>query len=506
MRNQTSTRTITYENPIGGYTLKPPKSYLFTDQRLIDPGDLRWLSPEGKPLPVAGPPEPMTDAYADWGSVPRGVRLVAQRAVKMEPLPKEHSVFGEVIVEDGMYRSWAMDVSYPPGGNLGSYSTSQPLSVSILATESADGFEWKQRARNEVSVPGQTRMDGFTFFVDPAGSPKERYKAVYMARPPESEIGPLWEQYRKVHPRYRDVRLGPDRKITCIYGLVSPDGLRWTPIREPFMVHYSDTDTTVYYDEWLRKYVMYTRLYLLSRRMIARAEASDFRHWGPVEPMIWPSLDEPLSTDVYTNARTCYPGMPEVHLMFPMFYHRADQTSDIRMYSSYDGIHWNQVPGGPVIKPGEPGQWDSEFIVAGKNLVPLGSDRVAIPYSGTPYPHKYPRWQPVLEAGHRTWAWWPKGRLCAVTADEDGEFTTFSIPVMGHELRINARTRRAGGIWVGLVGREGRSVADCDAITGDNFAHPVHWKGQADVGVESGASVALRFKLRYAELFGFEWV
>ena len=52
----------------------------------------------------------------------------------------------------------------------------------------------------------------------------------------------------------------------------------------------------------------------------------------------------------------------------------------------------------------------------------------------------------------------------------------------------------------------GTSVSDCDAIWGDFLSHPVHWKGQSDVGIKEGQSVILHFKLRAGELFGFEWV
>jgi hypothetical protein len=315
----------------------------------------------------------------------------------------------------------------------------------------------------------------------------------------------LWEKYEKIHPRYRDVRINPS-KLTCIYGLVSPNGVDWAPIKKSLFTHYSDTDTSVYYDNWLKKYVMYTRLYLTERRMIAIAEADDFRHWGPVQPLIWPGLEEALSTDIYTNGRTSYPGMPEVHLMFPMFYHRFDQTSEIRLFSSIDGLHWNQVPGGPVLEPGDPTEWRTEFIVAGKSLVPIGDDKVGIPFYTSTNPHKYPRWPDRPEAGVSGWVCWPKGRLVALTADEDGSFWTFPLPVMGRELRINARTRRAGMIRVGIGADTERSIDNCDPIIGDNLAHKVTWKGDSSAGVEVGESVSIKFFLRKAELFGFEWV
>jgi hypothetical protein len=192
--------------------------------------------------------------------------------------------------------------------------------------------------------------------------------------------------------------------------------------------------------------------------------------------------------------------------MFPMVYHRYTQTSDVRLFSSADGICWSEVPGGPVLKPGAVGEWDSEFIHAGKDLVPLGDDRIGIPYHGTSFPHKYPRWKGVLSAGRSTWAWWPKGRLCAVVASEEGEFATFPTTPAGRGLTLNVRTQRAGEVRVGLIGVDGRRAEDCDPIFGDHLAAPVHWKGGSDIGVKEGSSVTLHFKLRAAEVFGFEWV
>jgi hypothetical protein len=34
----------------------------------------------------------------------------------------------------------------------------------------------------------------------------------------------------------------------------------------------------------------------------------------------------------------------------------------------------------------------------------------------------------------------------------------------------------------------------------------VRWKGSAEVGLEPGKDVSIKFHLRRAELFGFEWV
>jgi len=502
----------------------PQNRYLFLDLRHIRCGDLEWHSPEGKAVPLVNPPEPQVELHARPALLARGVRLVAQPARKTDPI---EGLPRQVIFEEGRYRAWTLNPRYPPGQDFGCASKAYTDSATVHYVESKDGFDWKEVGRRAVSIPRATGIDGCAFFVDPKAPAEERYKLIYMAVPPEAERKALWQEYSKVHPRHRDVRLRPGY-VCCIYSLVSPDGLRWKALPRPLMIHKSDTDTTVYYDYRLDRYVMYTRLYWQDRRWIARAEAADFRQWGPVSPLIWPRLDGPLTDDIYTNARTAYPGLPTYHLMFPAIYHRSTQTSDVRLYSSADGICWNEVPGGPVISPGDPGSWDSAYITAGKDLVPLGKDRVGIPYSGTCFPHKYPRWKKVLESQRVGWAWWPERRLCGVVADEEGEFFTPELIPTGRRLRLNIRATGNGQVRVGILRRPngsrgdstlvasdafpgplapvaGRSAADCDPVTGDDPAALVRWKGDAGLATATTAPVVLHFRLRKAEMFSFEF-
>jgi hypothetical protein len=488
-------------DPAGGYTLRPPKQFLFFDHRHVNPGDLQWLAPDGKQLPVAGPPDPPVEAHADPQTVPAGIRLASQKAVTEGPIAGLPS---RVVWHEGKYRSWSLQANYGSDQNLGSYSKGAVQSLVVSTSESPDGHAWSSKQVAEVKPPAITGLDGEYFFIDAHGPAEERYKCVYNARV-LAGAEDLWKRYQAVlHPRYRDARLGPT-SVYCLLGMISPDGVHWKHLPEPLLLNWGDTDNTVYFDEWLGKYVLYTRLYWTRRRYVARAESEDFRHWSPVEPIIWPRLDDPPSWDVYTNARTCYPGLPEYHLMFPFFYRRLTQTSEVHLHTSLDGVHWDRVPGGPIIEPGDPGSWNGEFIVAGKQLVPLGEDKIAIPLSASTHPHKYPRWPGVIGGG-TGWATWPAGRLCALRADDEGRFDTFPVKVTGHTLRVNVKVLRAGEVRIELSGKEGRSVADCDPITGDHAAHTVTWKGDSRLRVEPGDTVSLRFRLRAADLFGFEWV
>lgn len=507
------------------------RTYLFTDFRHIQPGDLQWLGPDGQALPVgyATGPQPLgppVDAVPRPRFQPHGIRLQAQPAQKLGPL---EGLPGDLVLHDGgRYRSW-----YWRGEGA-------------CSAESDDAFAWRPPTAGggadggggvgaSVFRPpaGQSHFDGFCVFPDPHARSDERHKLVYMAQPPAADAARLAEQFHRLHPRHHNP--GLESRVTrgevyAVYGAVSPDGLGWTALPEPLLLAFTDTPTTVYYDPGLGRYVLYTRWFQEGRRWIARGETEDFRRWPPLQPLLWPRVDESPGYDLYTNARTPYPDEPAYHLMFPMVYERRTQASHVRLYASADGLVWNEAPGGPVVRPGAPGEWDLDFIHVGRGLVPLGGDRLGARYLASAFPHKFPRWpdlhrlQPVT--GGNGWVWWPRGRLSAVVADEEGEFFTFPLLPAGRELRLNFRARRGGGVWIGVLptgaaertrsgwgggvwvearDHTGRGAADCDHLFGDALAQPVRWRGQSDLGVDGERPVILHFRLRAAEVFGFEW-
>ena len=480
------------------------KKFLFMDFRHIQCGRLSWMTSQDEHYGVAHPPGEPVGMYARTATAPYGVRVSARRPEKTEPV-ESWPGWGRVIYDAGMYRNWHLRVD----GNIlqGTGSRSQadaPGLVEVCEGESSDGLEWNLKSRCPISVRGQSHFDGPTFFVDTEGPAEERYKMIWCAHPPKEVGERLYGEHMERPERYQDKRIaGTDRRY-CLFTAVSPDGQSWKALPEPLMMHPSDTDTSFIYDTLIGRYVLYTRLYRQDRRWIGRAESEDFYHWGPIEPMLWPGLDEPLDYDIYLNAFSFYPGLPAYRVMFPMFYHRYSERSTVQMYASEDGQVWNRLPGGPILEPGEAGAWDSEFIQAGKDLMPFGKGRLAVPYIGTPFPHKYPRWPEVFAAQKTGWAWWPQDRLAAVEADREGEFWTLPFDDAGNEIHLNFRTTRAGEIRIGLQGVEGRSVRDCDPLQGDSSGQAVTWKGEA--GLRTKGPVVIHVWMRSAELFSLEWI
>ena len=468
------------------------KRIVFTDWYYIQPGDLDWRDASGKSVYVDGDSD-LFEAEHVGINAPRGIRIVAQKPVVKGPLDLPYRT---IMQHDGRYKGW----------------------TSTEYCESADGITWSKTLLE--FGPGHT--DGvYHVFIDPIAPPEERYKSVWVGHITRAQF----EEYRAERPDGFEPRalflLGEKDEITCIRGSVSPDGIHWTMLPDPLVVEYSDTHNTCYYDAALKKYVLYTRYWSVGprteklppdirnswtgvgRRAIGRSESSDFRNFPPSEMILEPTPDMLPSESLYTNARTTIPGAPDQLLMFPTIWNASiDDTTRIAMATSHDGALWQWTPGGDILETAPFGQWNGGCIWALPNLIELSSGDWALPYLAHNVPHKYPRGKRVGGTGY---AIWEKGRMVAVEAADQGEFTMMPVMPPGPILKINCVTDRAGWVKVEVVGIDGRRLEDCVPLVGDQAWTPVKWKDKSNTGVESGKAITLRFQLYQAKLFGIEF-
>lgn len=456
----------------------------------------------------------MFEAIFRRSDCPTGIRLTAQPARKVGPVfvpdrPWEKMFNVCTIIQDGsVYRAWSSTAYF----------------------ESTDGSNWDRPLLGRVKVDGHdTNLTGFdlhngTVFVDPSGPESERYKWVS-----EGSVGAeQYEEFCKRNPDRWDPRSHrPDAGFyAAVIGGVSPDGIAWSKLPDPLVVEHSDTQVTGYWDRLLRKYVVYTRNYMIAprserdphqgfrvwwesgRRSIGRTESENFRQFPLSEVILEPGPEMQPSDLLYTNCRTSIPGGPDLHLMFPAVWHAAvDDSTSILLASSTDGRVWNYVPGGPVFGTGGCGEWDGGCVFAHPNLIELPNGDFALPYTGYIFPHKYPRGQWEYATGY---AVWPKGRLIALETDAVGEFATVALMPPGRKLRVNALTKQAGSITVEVADPDrvpipGRTLSDCDPVVGDHYRKPITWKGQDDLGHPEGSPVVLRFRLDRAKLFELDF-
>ena len=81
----------------------------------------------------------------------------------------------------------------------------------------------------------------------------------------------------------------------------------------------------------------------------------------------------------------------------------------------------------------------------------------------------------------------------------------------GKELTLNFSTSAAGDVRVELQWPDGQpipgfSLDDCQEVFGDELERTVTWKDGSDVGKLAGQPVRLRFALRDADLYAFQFV
>jgi hypothetical protein len=507
--------------------------HLFTDWRHVRPGMVRWDTLNGQPTSLFSPQGDPGNVQSHSLDAPYNVRIIAQKAEKIGPFikpekPWERIIFWHsLLYDEGKYRVWYSTVpsDYWTGSTPGiGTNLSADWGHLLCYAESDDLYTWTRPSLNIQAYHGEpsniifggprtpdTGYHGGGVFIDPSAPPEERYKTLYMG---QLSLERLQECEK---------RLGLEADPMAIhyrgamFGAVSPDGIHWTALPDPVMLANSDTNNRVSYDPILKKYVAYVRMWLFGRRAIGRAETDDFRRWPLPEPVLWIGGQDDAAADIYTNAYTLHPGAAKEYLMFPAFYLRDTDTTEIRMASSQDGKCWSYVPGGPVLRTSTVGEWDGGCVFVSGDLVPMQQDRVALPLVGYSVPHKYPRFMPLGQIGFATWA---SERLAAVESTGRGQFTTPQFIFTGSQLILNVETKRAGEIRVEVAEAEGvpRPVpqsegsavqgfgfGDCEPICGNLQSHAVTWRGQSDLSFLAGKPISLRFQLKAAKIFSFQF-
>lgn len=502
---------------------------VFTSWYYVRPGGYAWIDEQGNNVSAnrAQKIGPVGPRFQRGDDAPWGIRLVVEEPVRRGPIIDAERPWEEmglsisfILREAGRYRAW------------GSGQDKEGKSYNCYF-ESADGLTWKRPDLDLVDFEGSKKNNLVisapqSVFVDPNADPAARYKGV-------SGGDISMERFREFiarHPdRWEHRALRKDAGfISVLQGHVSPDGLNWTALPEPFTVEHSDTQIVGTYDAIQKKFIIFTRTYFVGprspgapedplgigwlgeargagRRSIGRTESDTFGDFPVSRIILAPRSDMKPSELLYTNCYTTIPGAPDHHLLFPTVWGTDSDSTHLEMAASHDGRLWNWVPGGRLMETAEFGRFDGGSIFWHPNLIELAGGDFALPYTGYEFPHKYPRGAWSYRPGY---AVWPKGRIVAVEAAERGEFSTVSFLAPGRKLRINAVTLRAGSIQVAVTRRDGvclpgHSLEDAKPIVGDQHWTPVEWTGGDHLGFEEGQPISLRFRLRQAKIYGLQF-
>ena len=387
--------------------------------------------------------------------------------------PWEHHcvlLYGGVIEDEGRYRMWYQ-----------TFNRSLRERKTVLCyAESTDGIhwdkpelglcEWEGSKKNNI-VLAQANIGSFTVIRDDFDTATaRRYKALYFMTEP-----------------------GVGKNIHAAF---SPDGIRWTPRREPVMPLTGDRTTLLHDPEGDVPYVAFTRGYGMMNehrcRIIYCAESRDFLTWTPAAPMLSPDLRDSWDVQFY--------GMPafrydEYYMGMLQILTSTPDTIHTELVVSRDTHTWHRSRS-TFLGLGRPGEWDSRWITPAPTPPIQKDGSLWFFHEGRNTAHErlYP--QPRGAIGL---AVLPEDRFCGLEAGPvEGILTTKPFVLEGDEITLNSASRLGGAVRIRaeLADETGTvipefSLHECETIAAGTPATRLHWR-ENSLDILHGKTACLR--------------
>lgn len=319
----------------------------------------------------------------------------------------------------------------------------------------------------------------------------------------------------------------------------SADGLRWSPMSDGPVITKGafDSQNLAFWDATRNEYRAYARYFtgggFKGRRDILTATSKDFLHWTDPVTLKYPGAPD---DELYTNQIKPYHRAPHIYVGFPTRYidrgwsksmealpdleHRRLRSSASQRFgtaitegllmTSRDGVTFQRWPEA-FLRPGpqRPNSWAYGNQYIGWHVIETESDlegaarELSLFASDSYWTGKSDRmWRYTLRLD---------GFVSAKANYQGGEFVTKPLVFSGDKLKLNLATSAAGGIRVEIQDEAGQpiqgySLDDCPDLFGDSIERTVSWKAGEDVAKLAGKTVRLRFQLKDADLYAFQFV
>jgi hypothetical protein len=436
--------------------------------------------------------------------------------------------FGSVFRDGDTYRMYY---------NAGHYRTGGPATLALedhpwflCYAESTDGILWRRpelglhefrgsKANNIVLSDAAVATVG--------GAPC--FTSVFKDANPRCPAGET----------YKIVMLGT--KPRGLYLLGSADGVRFSLLsQEPAVTEEPgaqptafDSQNVIFWDPVRAEYREYHRDWSGVRDIMTSASA-DIRQFPRPQWLKFPNTPR---EELYTNPILPYPRAPHLLVGFPVRYTdrgwldslfdlpgleerlaRASASprfgtviTDAVFMTSRDGLTFRRWPEA-FIRPGgrQRGTWAYGDNFTFWGLVDTAAAVEDAPRELSLYATEG-NWEGT-RVSLRRYALRTDGFVSLNAPLAGGEAVTKPLVFDGGYLTLNAETSGAGGIQVEVQHADGTPVpgfalADCPEIICDSLCHTVRWQGNGgDLRPLAGKPVRLRFVLRDADLYAFQFV
>lgn len=383
--------------------------------------------------------------------------------------------------------------------------------------------EWQGSKDNNIILDQDPFTHTFAPFVDsrPGVPAEERFKA-FSRNMTERDTG--------------------GKRSAFLNGYLSEDGINWRLMgREPMISDGAfDSQNVGFWSEAEERYVAYYRTFsrregmeekhtgptttAANLRRIKRATSTDFRHWEPGVVMDYRTYGKPApAEEFYINQTRPYFRAPHIYVALPARF-MANRPAINAAEGEAVGVHHTQMnacsdacfmttrPGNTwydrtfmeaFIKPRiGPAHWSARCNYPVDGVVQTGPDEMSL-YVDEHYA------QPRNQV--RRYSLRLDGFVSVRAPHSGGELVTKPLIFMGGELELNYATSAAGSMRVEIrdAGNRplpGYTLREAVDMFGNRLAGHAAWKQGTDVSALAGQPVRLRFVMRDADLYSFQFV
>lgn len=243
-------------------------------------------------------------------------------------------------------------------------------------------------------------------------------------------------------------------------------------------------------------------------RTIHRRTSSDGLTFSDPEIVIVPDAADPLDLQFYYLSVHKQDGW---RFGFLGRYPCAEQTMDIELCFSQDGVNWDRPLRQPWLKRGCNGDFDSKMVIAPNRLLDAG-DYWLMLYQGTNRTHDWWSLPKPQNSGRMIvcGARFLKNRFAGLSADSKQAGTLLTKPFIptGRVLQLDANIR--GKLLAELCDPFGKPLPGYDkrcfdTVSGNSTQHILSWRGHS-LDEYCYDAITLRLEIHDAEIYVIRWV
>lgn len=300
--------------------------------------------------------------------------------------------------------------------------------------------------------------------------------------------------------KYKGISRGRPGGKKGLYVFKSPDAIHWSLLHDQPVITEGafDSQNLAFWDPVTKKYVDYHRIFINGVRSIMTCTSDDFVSW--TKPQLLKYVNAP-NQHLYTNAIRPYPDAPHIRIGFPTRYLPKTQQVEPVFMSSRDGVTFRRFDKAviPQTAPEDRDGNRSNYMTNGL-LQLLGQPNELSVYATEAY-YSGP------DSRVRRFTYRRDGFVALAGA---GEMLTKPLKYSGNRLLINYRCGKGGSLRVELRNADGTGLIslardESDTLTGDAINHQMAWKNPDTVAAGKGQTVRLRFELKNAEIYAFQF-